>query len=456
MDGRILIVDDMVTNRIVLKVKLAAACYETMQASTGAEALKLARAERPGAILLDMTLPDISGIDLCRALRQDPRTRQVPIIALTASVDADLRIAMLKAGADDVLSKPFDELILLARLRSLLRARAAMEELRVGGMEGTFGMAEAAEGFEGAARIAVVTARPDSGLALRRILGTRMPGANLRLMTRADALGAEATVDLYLIEADLDREAEGLRLLTDLRSRPTTRDAAICILAPAEARETRAMAYDLGAGDVMAPDAAEAEISLRLHDQLRRKRQADRLRASVRDGLRLAVTDALTGLHNRRYALPELSRIAAAMTAGGGCYAVMVLDIDRFKAVNDTWGHAAGDAVLAELARRLREVVRSGDLLARIGGEEFLVVMPDTTLGAARQAAERICRVTGERPVMLPGGMGDLNVTLSIGLALGSGAQREETRDVLERADQALLLAKSEGRNQVTVGRSAA
>jgi two-component system cell cycle response regulator len=136
----------------------------------------------------------------------------------------------------------------------------------------------------------------------------------------------------------------------------------------------------------------------------------------------------------------------------------MLLDLDRFKAVNDTWGHAAGDAVLVEVARRLRETLRPADLLARMGGEEFLVALPEVTEAAARAMAERLRRAVGCAPVALPGGEGPVRVTVSIGLVLaGAGAlAAQPAAAAIEAADRALLAAKADGRNQVTVGLSAA
>ena len=178
-------------------------------------------------------------------------------------------------------------------------------------------------------------------------------------------------------------------------------------------------------------------------------------------GLRLAVTDPLTGLHNRRYALAHLDRIAARARDTGRRFAVMVLDLDRFKTVNDTWGHGAGDTVLETVAARLRDNLRPSDLVARIGGEEFLVALPDATLGTARITAERLCRVISDEPVILPDGRSSVQVTISVGLALGPDLSPElpdataTARSALARADAALLIAKTDGRNQVTIASAA-
>jgi two-component system cell cycle response regulator len=217
------------------------------------------------------------------------------------------------------------------------------------------------------------------------------------------------------------------------------------------------MAFDLGADDVIPRHMVGSELVPRLRTLLRRKREGDRIRAAVEDGLRLAMVDPLTGAYNRRYALPRLAGIAAQAEADGSDFAVMVVDLDRFKLVNDRYGHAAGDAVLVEVARRLSDNLRMSDLLARIGGEEFLVALPQTALPEAQLVAERLRQMVGDRPIRLPGGE-SLRVTVSIGVSVcppGPGGSADVAA-LIDRADQALLSSKTSGRNLVTIGLSAA
>ncbi len=172
--------------------------------------------------------------------------------------------------------------------------------------------------------------------------------------------------------------------------------------------------------------------------------------------------DPLTGLHNRRYAMPHLARVTEQAVPGNRPFAVMLADMDHFKRINDVYGHASGDAVLVETARRLRAGLRSVDMIARLGGEEFLVVMPATGPVEARAAATRLCHQIGSRPFDIPGAINPVEVTVSIGLALGGLApQGEDVRpetadDMIDRADKALYAAKTHGRNQVTLSRPAA
>lgn len=462
MSGRILIVDDLATNRIILKVKLNAACHETLQASSGAEALELARLEQPKMILLDMMLPDISGLDVCRRLRSDPATQHIPVVIITASGDRASRLHALEAGADEFLTKPLNEVILLARIRSLMRARETEAELRLRTETwGDLEMAEADALFAVPGRVGLVAADPAIAIGWRTALAPYL-SARMQILSPPAALAdvpEGAAPDFYMIASDLGAHGSGQRLLADLRSRVASRHAALALTLHQPDPETAAMALDLGASDLLTMPLDAQETALRITLHIERKRRADALRRAISQRLRLAVTDPLTGLHNRRYALAHLDRMAARARETGRRFAVMVLDLDRFKSVNDTWGHAAGDAVLEAVAARLRQNLRPTDLIARIGGEEFLIALPDATVGTARLAAERLCRVIGETPVTLPDGRGAVLVTASVGLALGPELAPDGieslARDTLGRADSALLAAKSEGRNQVILASAA-
>jgi two-component system, cell cycle response regulator len=464
MHGRILFVDGTATNRIIYKVKLSDAFYEPLLAADGAGCLKIARTDRPDLILLDLALPDMSGTEVLRHLRADPATRPIPVVVLAGTpAEADRQLA-LAAGADDVMAKPVTDDVLLARLRNLLRQRDdAGVVTQAWGTEAPamLGLDEPPATFEPAGRIGLVAARSETALGWKHLL-QRVMRDRLSVMTREQALAlptvrSAETPDIFLIEADLDGRDVGLRLLSELRSHAGTRRSAFCIIAGEEELRHRVMAYDLGADDVVAATVPDRELELRLRALLRRKRQADRLRETVEDGLRMAMVDPLTGVHNRRYALPRLAGIAAQAASEGADFAIMVVDLDRFKAVNDAHGHAAGDAVLVEVARRLTDNLRMHDLLARIGGEEFLVALPQTSLAEAERVAERLRRVIGDDPIPVPGDV-TLRVTVSIGVAVVGAASADPTTvtGIVEQADQALLTSKTSGRNTVTFSRSAA
>ncbi|MFY0633245.1 MAG: diguanylate cyclase [Vannielia sp.] len=474
MPGKVLIVDDVPTNRVALKVKLAAACYDVVASSTGQDIVSLVRTIRPRLVMLDADRPGAPGLAACRALRADEELSGIPIIASGAPAEgvarAELMRAALEAGADAFLPKPIEETQLLARIRNLMRMREVSEELRLRDTTSrALGFAEEAEEFARPSRIALVARDIATAQSWRDALASLLPH-RISVLDRHSALNetTPALQDIYVIAADLRHEGDGLHLMSELRSRRWSRHAAALVVLSGPDPALAAMALDLGAADLIEAPVDGRELAVRLTTLVARKREHDRLRRRVRDGLKLAVTDSLTGLYNRRYALSHLARLSDRARETGKCFAVMVLDLDRFKLVNDRHGHAAGDMVLRAVARRISDNLRNVDMVARIGGEEFLVAMPDTTEEEARAAAHRLCRLIDAEPIALPGSAaaGRIRQTVSIGVAVGDGAGRklvsggEESNLALEamidKADKALLLSKAQGRNTVTLGRDAA
>jgi diguanylate cyclase (GGDEF)-like protein len=164
---------------------------------------------------------------------------------------------------------------------------------------------------------------------------------------------------------------------------------------------------------------------------------------------RLAIIDALTGLHNNRYLLEYLEREATRSARHDRPLALILLDIDHFKAINDTLGHLAGDFALKELARRLRLEVRRDELLARYGGEEFAVVLSESSLEQAAEVAERFRRAVEAHTLSFDGKT--FSLTISLGVAWSPGGKTLETQQLIRRADKRLYRAKREGRNRVAL-----
>jgi two-component system cell cycle response regulator len=237
-------------------------------------------------------------------------------------------------------------------------------------------------------------------------------------------------------------------MLSELRSRERTRHADIIVVYDETDPTTAARALDAGANGVIEMGFSPDELIWHLDDHVRAKQKGDQLRATVEEGLKLAVTDPLTGLFNRRYAIAHAQRLVDEALPGRTLGVVMA-DIDRFKSLNDEWGHTAGDAVLMELADRLRENVRGMDTVARVGGEEFLILLPDAQPDAVKTAASRLCAIIRETPFPLPGARPEISVTISLGVALLQPG--EEIGSLIDRADKALYKAKSAGRDTVNV-----
>jgi two-component system cell cycle response regulator len=254
--------------------------------------------------------------------------------------------------------------------------------------------------------------------------------------------------DLVVVSLGL-ADSDGLRFCSQLRTVEETRQVPILILVDESDRKRLAKGLELGVSDYLARPIDRNELLARVRTQVRRKRYQDRLRANFHRSMALAVTDGLTGLYNRRYMTGHLDTLIARGGPGGHGLSLLMLDIDHFKLVNDNHGHAIGDEVLKEFGGRVARSVRGIDLACRYGGEEFVVVMPETDLATARKVAERLCRHVNEDAFVAQGGDLALPITCSVGVA--SWQANEGSEALIKRADDALYIAKREGRDRIVV-----
>ena len=464
MSGRILIIDTVATNRIVLKVKLITAQYKVTPCASIAEAQKcLADGDAVDLIVADVSSAAKDMNNFFKFMLTSSETASVPIIATGQFDSAHSRIETLRAGATEVISKPVSDMMLLARIRSLLRSRAADNEIKLRDDTGrALGFAEGGDPFIAPGKVALVSSTQSLALPLSRDLSAAM-ASRVRTFAHEDALNTETlnpAPDLYIIDARnagaSGEDGRVFRLIAELRSRNETRYAAQLIIAPENGDNLGAMALDLGANDVVPHNATAAEIGLRARGLVRRKIRMEKLRDTVQSGLKAAVTDPLTGLYNRRYAMPHLQAMADRALRTRRSFALMALDIDHFKSVNDTYGHTAGDKVISAVADLIRDSLRPIDLVARIGGEEFLVAMPDTSVASAQKTAERLRFLVQNTPVDI-GNMPPVTVTMSIGLAVSDCSAKWSTdiNQLIDYADAALYESKAAGRNIVTLRNAA-
>ncbi len=452
MSARVLIVDDFAPNRALLEAHLTSEYFEVLTASNGADALVIAQRGDCDIVLLDVMMPGLDGFEVCRRLKRDPATHHIPVVLVTALDQAADRVRGLEAGAEDFLTKPIDEIALIARVRSLSRLKVVLDELRSrAATSATLGMPDpvtaAIRDDVSGARILVIE---DKATAARLIAGTL---ASVHLVdVEADpheALfrGAEGSYDLFVVSLGLQGH-DGLRLCSQLRSLERTRQVPILLIAEAEDRQRLLRGLDLGVNDYVLRPLEPNELIARARTQLRRKFYADSLRDNVQASIEMAIVDTLTGLNNRRFFNTNFAALMDQAARRGRPLSLMILDIDHFKQVNDTHGHDAGDQILKLFAARARNVVRTSDLICRLGGEEFAVLMPDTSLSIAAMVAERV-RQTIESNLFVPSpGRPPIPVTVSIGLA-ERGIDLDP--DVLmRRSDAALYRSKGDGRNRVT------
>jgi two-component system cell cycle response regulator len=263
------------------------------------------------------------------------------------------------------------------------------------------------------------------------------------------ALWRAAETDYLIAIVSLDlADYDGLRLCGQLRSLEGARHTPLLVLADAEDRPRILRGLDMGVNDYLQRPIDRDEIVARVRTQVRARRYADSLRSHARAAMELAVVDPLTGLNNRRYLECRVAAQLEQAGRQGRSLCSMILDIDHFKSVNDAFGHEAGDEVLKTFAERVKGVVRGADLLCRFGGEEFVVIMPDTRLSAAALVGERIRATVAGAPFPIGQGALAIGVTVSIGIAESAA---DDTPDALfRRADRALYQSKNSGRNRVT------
>lgn len=459
MPGRVMIIDDLATNRIILKVKLSAAYYDVSQATSVADAVAQISQARPDLILLVVRSVEEQRlrqtIQLLR--RGDIAANVTPVVVLLDSQSARDRIAVLRAGAEEVLSRPLDEQMFLARLRRVMREQLSDQDLRHHTLNALNpGFADAQKQFAGPGQIGLLAQNRQATRKLQTRLANHLPHT-LRMMSAEDVMGAAPPLvppvarqvpDLFVMHFDGPEVQEGLRLFSALRADGSTRSCPIIVLLSSESTEIAGQLLDLGAGDVILAGTDLEEIAVRVNAQLALKQLRDQMRDSLKDGLQAAVIDPLTGIYNRRYALSYLKCLMQEREDSSQRFAVMVADLDYFKQINDTFGHAAGDAVLVDVAKLLTAQLRKQDMVARIGGEEFLIIVPDTSRDQARRIATDLCAKVRDTPIPLPGQSTPAHVTISIGLTLADG-HGGGAETIIDRADRALYRSKAEGRDTV-------
>jgi two-component system cell cycle response regulator len=440
--ARILIVDDEPRVVEVFERQLQNAGYDCLRSFGGLAALRLAQSEGPDLILLDVLMPDLDGFEVTRRLKGNLKTAGIPIILVTALDEVEDKVQGLAAGADEFLSKPVDGAELLVRIKSMLQLTYFRTQLtqRLAAERQVTG-AEAREERASGPRAVVV-----SGPAAERV--AELGGPDCRLLRARDGKEAQelaAGADLVLLATRLP-DGDGYEVCRRLKF--ASAGVPVALVGPAEEVSDRIRGIEAGADDILGADMDGRELTVRLQHLFRRRDLLRQLETQYRSAVSAATSDGLTGLFNHAYFKRFLGLEVKRSLRQGHPTALAMLDIDDFKACNDSLGHLAGDLVLSEIGQLIRQAIREIDLAARYGGEEFGVVLPYTEIAGATAVAERLRSRIEAHPFLQGTSLGTALVTVSIGLAV-CPADASGPDDLIRRSDERLYRAKSAGKNRV-------
>lgn len=455
MTARVLVVDDVIPNVKLLEAKLTSEYFDVLCAYSGPEALDIIAREHPDIILLDVMMPGMDGFEVCRRIKADPATTHIPVVMVTALDQPSDRVAGLESGADDFLTKPVQDVALFARVRSLVRLKVMMDELRnretTGASLGWDDSSEETVALElpTDARILIVD---EQERVVERIAKALEGLGSLSFLMGGDDVpdrAREKNYDLIIVSLTM-KGTDGLRICSKMRGFEETRHVPILVMVDDGNTKLLVKALEMGVNDYVVRPVDRMEFVARVKTQLKRKAFADRLWDNFHVSMQLATTDAVTGLYNRHYMTNHLETQIKAAESKDKELSVLMLDIDHFKMVNDTYGHAAGDQILAEFSKRISHNIRGVDLAARYGGEEFVVIMPDTETDLAHTIADRLRQNVDEELFVVTGQDEPIHITVSIGVS-STAKSGYSSEKIFESADKALYEAKASGRNKVII-----
>ncbi len=452
MSALVLVVDDVPANVKLLEVKLANEYYDVIVAKDGYEALSQAQQHKPDLILLDVMMPGMDGFETCKKLKEDAELSHIPVVMVTALSDIADRVRGLEAGADDFLTKPINDIALFSRVKSLVRIKVLLDELRLRDQTGlqmgvlTEGQNTFTQDVSGS-KILVID---DDVIQLKRLTERLAQDYKIEGVSKPEGainIALHGNFDLIIVSTQL-ADTDGLRLASHFKSQEETRSVPILMLVDEDDSRAMLKGLELGVNDYIITPVDYNEMAARVKTQIRRKKYQDALKSNYQQTISRAITDGLTGLYNRHYLDAHLDNMVRQALNNNKPLSLMIMDMDHFKEVNDTYGHDVGDQVLKQLSDVVIRTIRSADLAARFGGEEFVVLMPETDAKQSKEGAERLRKVVESTSLKVTHSVGQINKTVSIGIAF-LNEMGDSGQALLKRADKALYQAKHDGRNRV-------
>jgi len=477
---KVLIADDSPLVLRMIEKALEGAGLRVVTARDGLEAIEKAFSDDFGLVILDVMMPRMNGYQACRLLKSEPSTRTIPVVILTSKDQPADRFWGVETGADYYVTKDANTERILELVKNILAGGGERPALpKEAGRSGLDVLSRVNELLDRKlyettilseiGRVARKMVRFDETVASVMALVAQVVDFTIGGMVFIEGSELEMVFALNRAAAPPVLEevkAQVLQVVPTLGKAPAFTRVQVRLLpreggasGPIETALRAFAAFPIETSDrlsgllVLGGRAVEklngegraflTQIANQAHIVMENSRLFERVQ-------NLAIRDSLTGLFNHRHTMELLGReVERAGRYAGGVSALM-LDIDHFKKVNDEHGHLAGDAVLREVARLLKDTLRTVDSVGRYGGEEFLVLLPHTPPDEARRTGERICQQIAGHAFRV--GQKELRVTVSVGVATWGDAGGEAPEGLIREADQALYRAKEEGRNRVAGG----
>lgn len=453
--GRVLVVDDEPKNVKLMSAILKTAKFDPVEAIDGPSALEIARKEMIDLVLLDLMMPGMSGHEVLKELKKDPKTKYIPVIIVSALSSNDDKVEGLLTGADEYLTKPVNKTELIARVNSILKLRQYQEQLK--------SRVESAEHFSEFNNDELVSRLSRTGGARHVLLvedGDKdvkwflsiLPVDTFKITVVGS--GGEAIkvlqkekIDLVLLDLLLP-DMDGYAVCEVIKKMEKIMQPQIVMVTCVSDVESKLRGLDAGVDDYIVKPIDAREIRLRMKLLLKKKEYLEHLYECNQKALGLAIIDPLTGLFNQSYFMHYLELEIDKSIHQRRLLGLLLFDLDNFKKYNDTYGHPVGDRILKAVARLVKESIRPVDLCARYGGEEFAIVMPCIEVEEALGMAESLRIAVSMEALGIEGQEDVPAITASFGLGF-CPVNGTSVVELIQKADESLYRAKNSGKNRV-------
>ncbi len=457
MSFRILIVDDVPLNLKLLEFRLKKEYYQVFSASNGKEAIELVSKLHPDIILMDAVMPEIDGFTATKLIKQNPEHAHIPIIIITALNDMEDRIKGLMCGADDFLTKPINHIVLLLRVKSLIRLKLMIDSLLIReqnskqlhhllGLKGILSN----ESVFANSHVALIEESSTEAKKHNEVLANHLIKSDIYSINNNtfEDLVNNSTKQYCLIIINSAIEGEILMICSQIRSYNILRNIPIIIILDRLEYDFLGKAFEIGINDYLISPSNEDEFLARCLTQIKKFYYHQVLQSNYINKLSISVLDSLTKIYNRNYFEAYLPNVIENSKSSNKLLFLMILDLDNFKNINDTYGHFIGDLILQEFACRLLQNLRVTDLCARLGGEEFVVVLYDTTKEQGELIAQRILDSISSKTFEI-NSQNHENISCTCSIGAGVLEYDETPNNFLQRIDKYLYRAKKSGKNKI-------